>query len=283
MRTSVMTTTGFLHPGDMGATIAATCGGRRIWASAGRSAASAARAEAAGLTDAGSLTALVERCDTIVSVCPPDRALAVATDVAALGFDGLYIDANAVSPATATEIGARFARFVDGGIVGPPARRAGSTRMYLSGDEASTIATRWDGSLLEVRPIDGGPGAASAVKMCFAAWGKHNQALLLAINAVAQAYGVTGALHAEWAVSRPDHPNRSEAAARHASPKAWRFEGEMHEIADTFAAAGLPPDMFRGAAEIYRRMAGFKATDPPPDLATVVGELLRSDRSAGGT
>jgi hypothetical protein len=126
-----------------------------------------------------------------------------------------------------------------------------------------------------VRPIAGGVGAASALKMCFAAWGKHNQALLLAINAVAQAFGVTEALHSEWSVSRPDHPARSEAAARQTSHKAWRFEGEMHEIAATFEAAGLPPDMFTGAAEIYRRMAVFKDADPAPDLATVVAEIRR--------
>jgi 3-hydroxyisobutyrate dehydrogenase-like beta-hydroxyacid dehydrogenase len=278
-----MTTTGFLHPGEMGVTVAAACSATRIWASEGRSPATRTRAESAGLTDVTTLAALVERADTIVSVCPPAEAPAVAATVAALGFDGVYVDANAVSPATTARIAARFDRFVDGGIVGPPAQQAGSTRMYLSGDEAAALAERWNGSILEVRAIRGGVGAASALKMCFAAWGKHNQALLLAINAVAEAYGVTAALHSEWAVSRPDHPARSEAAARQTSRKAWRFEGEMHEIADTFAAAGLPPDMFVGAAEIYRRMAGFKDADPPPDLAAVLTELLRAGRSDGGT
>ena len=40
---------------------------------------------------------LAERCDTIVSVCPPGDAVAVAEQVAATGFDGLYLDANAVA------------------------------------------------------------------------------------------------------------------------------------------------------------------------------------------
>ncbi|MCK7519679.1 MAG: DUF1932 domain-containing protein [Ignavibacteriales bacterium] len=40
--------------------------------------------------------------------------------------------------------------------------------------------------------------------------------------------------------------------------KAWRFEGEMHEIASTFEGAGLPDGFHEAAAEIYHRMAGFK-------------------------
>ncbi len=123
-----------------------------------------------------------------------------------------------------------------------------------------------------MRAIDGGIGAASAVKMLFAGWGKHNAALMLAINAVAEAYGVTDAIRAEWAVSRPDFVSQSESAARGTGPKAWRFEGEMHEIAATFEAAGLPPEFHRGAAEVFRRLASFK--DGGADLDRVVATLL---------
>ena len=269
-----MTTTGFLHPGAMGSTIGANCAGARFWVSAGRSAASAARADDAGLSDAGSLDALVDACDTIVSVCPPDRAVAVAHAVASTGFDGVYVDANAVSPATTAEIGALFDRYVDGGIVGPPAVRAGTTRMYLSGDEAAQVADRWSGSALDVRPIDGGVGAASAVKMLFAGWTKGTSALLLALNAAADTYGVAETLHDEWSTSIPDLPGRSQRTAPGTALKAWRFEGEMHEIATTLEAAGLPPEFHQAAGEIYRRMARFRDADPPPELDDVVAALL---------
>lgn len=256
----------------MGATIAANCSGSRFWCSDGRSAATRARAEAAGLAATTSLSELAERCDTIVSVCPPAEALAVAEQVAATGYDGIYLDANAIAPATTLRIGELFARYVDGGIVGPPATAADTTRFYLSGADADAVADRWDGSLLDVRAIPGGVGAASAVKMLFAGWGKHNAALMLAINAVAEAHGVTDAIRDEWAVSRPDFVSRSEAAARGTGPKAWRFEGEMHEIAATFEAVGLPPEFHRGAAEVFRRMAQFK--DGGADLDRVVAALL---------
>ena len=177
--------TGILHPGAMGHSIGATCAGRVIWASEGRSSATKERATAAGLDDVGTLTALTATADVVVSVCPPGAALDQATDVAQTGFDGIYVDANAVAPATARSIAERFDAFVDGGIVGPPAHRPGTTRLYLSGDHAGDVAARWDGSALETRLVAGGPGAASAVKMCFAGWTKGTSALLLAIRAVA--------------------------------------------------------------------------------------------------
>ena len=70
--------TGFLHPGAMGASLAAACRGVRLWCSDGRSDASRARALAAGLEDLGSLEALVHRCDVVISVCPPAEAVSVA-------------------------------------------------------------------------------------------------------------------------------------------------------------------------------------------------------------
>ena len=269
-----MTATGFLHPGAMGASIAANCGGSRFWCSDGRSAATRARAEAAGLVATTSLVELAERCDTIVSICPPAAAVTVAEQIAATGFDGLYLDANAVAPATSARIGASFTRYVDGGIIGPPVTTSGTTRLYLSGDESQAVSERWAGSLLDVRAIDGGVGAASAVKMLFAGWGKHNAALMFAINAAAEAYGVTDAIRAEWNISRPEFISQSEAAGHGTAPKAWRFEGEMHEIAATFEAAGLPPEFHLGAAEVFRRLARFKDGASSTDLDEIVGALL---------
>lgn len=269
-----MTATGFLHPGAMGSTIAAACSGDTWWVSTDRSVASRERADAAGLRDAGSLAELVERCDTIVSVCPPAEALSVAHSVAALDFDGIFVDANAVSPMTAREIGELFERFVDGGIIGPPATQPGTTRLYLSGDEASSVAERWAGSVLDAHVVDGGVGAASALKMLFAGWTKGTTALLLALNAAAHHHGVTDALNDEWSTSLPDLPSRSARSAERTSLKAWRFEGEMREIAATLEAAGLPGEFHRAAADVYAKMAAFKDADPAPDLDAVVSSLL---------
>ena len=277
-----MATIGLLHPGDMGSMVGACAvagGSRVLWASEGRSAGTRDRAAAAGLEDAGRLAAVVAGSDVVVSVCPPHAALDLARAVAALRFSGLFVDANAVSPVTAREIGAAAeaggAVFVDGGLIGPPPRTAGTTRLYLSGREAKRAAALFDGTRLEAIAVSDAPGAASALKMAYAAYTKGVSALLMGVRALAAAEGVDDALLAEWHRSQPDLPKRSESAARDNARKAWRFVGEMEEITATFEAAGLPGDFHEAAAEIYRRLAVYKDATTPPSMAELVGPLTR--------
>ncbi len=183
-------TIGVLNPGEMGSAVGAAlraAGHRVLWASAGRGPATAARAKADGLEDAGDVAAIARTAGTIVSVCPPHAALDLAREVAALRFRGAFIDGNAVSPATAREIGrlveAGGATFVDGGIIGPPPRKPSTSRLYLSGTAAPRAAALFQGGLLEAIVVDGPPGAASAVKVAYAAWTKGHAALLMAVRA----------------------------------------------------------------------------------------------------
>jgi len=264
---------GFLHPGAMGAELAATCLGERRWVSAGRSEATVRRAEAAGMTVCRSLEELVASCQIIISICPPDAACEVATTVADTGFSGIYVDANALAPGTARQIGDQFDRFVDGGIIGPPPTVAGTTRLYLSGAEAAAVAALWRDSLLEARIVDGGAGAASAVKVCFAAWTKGTSALLLAIRALAEGEGVTDAILGEWETSMPDLIARAEHTASAIGPKAWRFAGEMEQIAAAFAANDLPSGFHTAAAELFQALGEFKDRSPGPSLRAILAVL----------
>lgn len=249
-----MLTVGLLHPGEMGAALGAAlrAGGQTVlWASSGRSAATVERAARAGFEDARSVDELGRRSDTILCVCPPHAAVDVARSLQS--FAGVYVDANAVSPATARSIAGLVGRYVDGGIVGPPPHEPGSTRLYLSGAEAPLVAELFAGTIVEALVVSDDAGAASAVKMTFAAWTKGTSALLLAIRAVARAQGVEETLLGEWRTSLPHLPDQSVAAARSALAKGWRWVGEMNEIAETFAETGLPEGFHRAAAEIYRR------------------------------
>ena len=252
------TTIGVLHPGEMGAAVAAALrlrGHDVVWASEGRSAATAARASTAGLRDVGSAEAMAAACDVVISVCPPGAAAGVA--VAMGGFAGTYVDANAVSPTTARAIGAIVeaagATFVDGGIVGSPPREPGTTRLYLSGPSAAEVAALFAGTVLETPVVSERIGDASAVKMTYAAWTKGTAALVLAVRETARAEGVEEALVAEWARSLPDLADEHARAMRSAATKGWRWVAEMEEIAATFAATGQPDGFHRAAAEIYRR------------------------------
>jgi 3-hydroxyisobutyrate dehydrogenase-like beta-hydroxyacid dehydrogenase len=230
-----------------------TRGHQVLWASDGRSDQTARRALAAGLSDAGPARVVAERASVIISVCPPHAAVDVACSVA--GFGGMYVDANAVSPQTArrvceivTEGGARY---VDGGIIGPPPVSPGSTRLYLSGAPADEVRALFDGTVLDARIAGGGPWSASALKMAYASWTKGSAALLLAARELADAEGVANALDAEWELSQPGLADRHRAAERSAASKGWRWIAEMTEIAATMAAAGLPEGFHAAAAEMF--------------------------------
>jgi 3-hydroxyisobutyrate dehydrogenase-like beta-hydroxyacid dehydrogenase len=273
---------GLLHPGEMGAAVGACLTGRGymvLWVPEGRSPATAARAEAAGLTAAGSLADLVQRTAFVVAVCPPHAALDVARQVA--GFGGVYVDANAISPATAREVAgiveAGGAAFVDGGIIGPPPAAPGHTRLYLSGGRAPEIGRLFEGTAVQACLVDRDPtvGAASAVKMAYASWTKGSAALVLAARALARAEGVEDTLLAEWALSQPGLQDRSARAARSAAVKGWRWIGEMEQIAAAMAAAGLPEGFHEAAAEIYRRSRHAPAPTPEAVLGVLERETER--------
>jgi len=279
---------GVLHPGEMGAAVGGCLSQRGLtvlWASAGRSPATAARAAAAGMRDAGSAGELSSQADVILSVCPPHAALEVARSVS--GFRGIYVDANAVSPATTREVGeivtAGGASYVDGGIIGSPPRSPGDSRLYLSGLWAEEISHLFAGTPLDAQVIGDEIGQASAVKMAYAAWTKGTAALILAIRALAHAEGVEQALVAEWQQSQPALTSRPHAAARSALQKGWRWVAEMEEIAASMAAAGLPAGFHEAAADLYDRASHAEtsaarrpAAPEPPSSAfdTVMSALM---------
>lgn len=255
-----MKSVGVVHPGEMGAALARATqatGAEVSWVTAGRSPATSARAEALGLRAAGSLAEMAAHADLLVSICPPEAALAVAREVTATGFSGVYLDANAVSPATAERVGAVVeaagATYVDGGVIGGPDR----PHLYLSGRRAADVAEAFGPPARTTVLTDRGPTAASALKMAYAAWTKGTTALLLAVAAASRRLGVEEALRAEWEETQPGALSRLAASAGPAS-KAWRWVGEMEEIAGTLEAAGVPDGFHRAAAGVYRRLAGFK-------------------------
>ncbi len=257
-----------------------------LWASAGRSAQTAARARAAGLTDAGTARQVAAEASIIVSICPPHVALDVAWAVH--GFTGLYLDANAISPDSAREVAQLITgnggRYVDGGIIGQPPAPGTTTRLYLSGDQAPTVRALFEGSALEPIIVPGPAFGASAVKMAYAAWTKGSAALLLAARALAQAQGVEETLLSEWALSQPHLALQSERTAASGITKGWRWVGEMDEIAHAMAGAGLPDGFHQAAAEIFRRCPRLPVPVPAEEAAvTAVMKALTGGASSAPT
>lgn len=277
---------GILHPGAMGVSVAAAAarsGNEVYWISEGRSQKTRERAAKHGLRDAGTLAMLCTTCNVILSICPPHAAEDVANAVTANHFRGIYLDANAISPQRAIDIGERMTAagidFVDGGIIGSPAWKPGETWLYLSGLRAGEIAACFVAGPVETQVIGNEIGRASALKMSYSAWTKGTTALLAAILTAAEQYNVRNELYEQWNRDYPKLVQEAEQHTRRVTAKAWRFAGEMEEIAATFEHVGLPGGFHQAAAEIYRRIAFMKELDMPP-LDEVLEAISAKDKKA---
>ena len=248
-----MATVGMLHPGAMGSAVGAALvgvGHEVIWCRDGRSSATAARADAAGLRAVDWLAALAGDAAVIISLCPPAAAFDVAASVAAAGFRGTYVDANAISPGRARDLPVGHATLVDGSVIGPPS----APRLHLSGPGAAGVAALFDGSPVAAEVLGPDVGTASALKMAYAAWSKGSIALGALAQALARASVVEDALIREWEHGGRARPITSGALLR-AAGAGWRWSGEMEEIAAACREVGLPADTFLGFAEVYERWA----------------------------
>ena len=275
---------GFLHPGVMGISLAATAqntGHTAYWVSEGRSPDTYERAAKNSLVETQTIEELCDRCSVIICVCPPHAATEVAEQVLTCSFKGIYADVNAISPQRAKHIGQLMndagVEFVDGGIIGGPAWKPDTTWLYLSGRAADQVAACFAGGPLATEVIGDDIGKASALKMCFAANTKGTTALLCAIVAAAEEMGVRKELEKQWSRHGSEYAQNTLASISRVTAKAWRFSGEMEEIASTLEAAGLPSGFHLAACDIYQRIAKFKGADPTPPVEDVLDALLNPD------
>jgi L-threonate 2-dehydrogenase len=257
-------TVAVIAPGMMGSAVAKrlTASGVVVWTSlAGRSAATVARARAAGMTDA--TDAQLVQADFVLSIVPPGEAQALAERLAPAMRDAkrkpIYVDCNAVSPGTVLRIEnvvrETGASFVDGGIIGPPPDLDSSrTRIYLSGADAGKVAALQQYGLST--PVQPGPvGAASAMTMSYAGITKGFTALGAAMMLAATRAGSADALVAEMKVSQPVLLKWLTTQMPRMHSKAYRWVAEMEEIA-AFVGEDQPGSGFySAAARLYERIA----------------------------
>src|SRR5207237_1633431 len=163
--------------------------------------------------------------------------------------------------------------FVDGGIIGLPAWRPGTTCLYLAGPRAAEVAACFSAGPLDTKVMGTTIGKASALKMCYAANTKGTVALLAAIVAAAERLGVREELFAQWKHDDAALPEQVQKRIQANTSKAWRFVAEMEEISKTFSDAGVPGEFNAAAAKIYRRLARFKESNTPPTLEDILNAL----------
>jgi 3-hydroxyisobutyrate dehydrogenase-like beta-hydroxyacid dehydrogenase len=268
-------TVGIMAPGEMGHAVGRVLhlGGLRvITCLQGRSVRTAARAAAAGIEAVADDAALVREADVLLAIVAPAHARAVAERMAAAvcatGTDLLYADCNAIAPRTslafASLLLAAGARYVDAGIIGgPPAPGGQGPRVYVSGPDATDMLQLREYGL-DIRMAGTEIGQASGLKLCYAMLSKGLTALATEALVAGHALGLHEALQAELQDSQRDIVARIDRALRGMPAKAWRWVGEMEEIAAMFRDVGLLPELPEGAAALYRFVS---QTTPDPDAA----------------
>lgn len=253
-----------IAPGMMGSAVAArlTQAGLTVRTLLdGRSLATLARAKAAGMTSA--TLDDIAAADLILSIVPPGQAMILAETLAPAMRQAqrkpIYVDCNAVSPDTVLRIESVVretgARFVDGGIIGPPPDPDSSkTRIYVSGPDAAAVTVLESHGLS--MPIQPGPvGAASAMKMSYAGITKGFTALAATMMLAATRAGTADALIAEMTVSQPALLKWLLDQMPKMHSKAYRWVAEMQEIA-AFVGEGSPgTDFYHAAAALYKDIA----------------------------
>jgi 3-hydroxyisobutyrate dehydrogenase-like beta-hydroxyacid dehydrogenase len=275
------TTVAIIAQGAMGAGTAArlTSNGVDVvtWLE-GRSSASRVRAEKAGMR--GVDLAGIAAADIILSIVPPSDALALAEQLAptlkASKSKPLYADMNAVSSGKVEEVAAVIAptgcAFSDGGIIGPPPRPdTRNTVYFFSAIPAERVAPLAKGGL-EVKMVNGPIGAASALKMSYAAIGKGLTALASASILMADRYGAKEALLEELQRSQPNILKGISWSVPDMFVKAYRFVGEMEEIAEQSGRKSSAA-IYNGIADLYREIAADQ--EGPKRDVTVLDQFFK--------
>ena len=269
-------TVAILSPGDMGHSVGRALnnhGKQVITFLEGRSMRTRELAEQANIRDVPSMQDLVSQADLILSILVPSKAVEVSLQVAealsSTGRDIAFADCNAVSPqnvvAISNNISSAGGRFIDASIIGgPPMRNSLPPRFYVSGQHSGIMDDlACDG--IEICPLGDDIGRASAIKMCYAALTKGTQALQLALMIVAEAYGLADELASEFKFSQNEVYRRMESGLPSIPSKAYRWIGEMEEIAATFQAVGVTSFFHKGAGEIYKLLSETQLAKETPE------------------
>jgi 3-hydroxyisobutyrate dehydrogenase-like beta-hydroxyacid dehydrogenase len=257
-----------------------------LWCPTDRSDATVKRADAAGLRPIDALGDLLDRANVVLSVCPPATAEDVARSVAAHRYSGVYVDANAISPARMGRVHQALhdagAQVVDGAIIGPPPGDGASARLYLAGPERAVtdIATLFTGTAVEAVPLGTTIGTASGLKMAYASYQKASRTLAGVAHALAADLDVTEHLLDE-ARRNAGSPLADLEYLPSVAARAWRWAPEMLEVAETLRAAGLPPEQAEAAAATLGRWTSGK--DHQQSMEKTLSDLHGPSAGQGST
>lgn len=266
---------GILSPGDMGHAVGRVLvvhGVKVLTCLEGRSKRTYELARKAGIKAVPTYKKLVHDADFILSILVPDQAknaaVLVSQALEETGEQVVYVDCNAIAPATAREIGEIIvnagSRFIDAGIIGSPPTQKNFTRFYASGAHAEEFEKLKEFGL-NIHVVGQEIGQASGLKMTYAALTKGTFALSIELLVAAWQMGLYEALIGEFQLSQAERYAWLSRSLQRVPSKSRRWVGEMEEIAKTFRNLGLTPKIFEGAADIYRFLGKTSLANEMPE------------------
>ena len=282
-----ITNVGIMSPGEMGAAIGRSLlskGYTVVAALNGRSERTRTLAGESGIGNVGSIDQLVRQCDVILSILAPSAAVVAAQQVSAAmratAARPLLVDCNSIAPQTARKaadcVSAAGGKFIDAALIGMPPGGGTVTRMYVSGpDSAELRALETDH--VEIRVLGTEPGLASALRICYSAFGEGLAAVAAELLVAAERFGVEQPLRAELLETRGTAYEWFMRVLPCFVPRAQRSIREMEEVALAFEAVGLSPKPFQGIGDVYRWISDVQAAKPPAPPGEIESgrELIR--------
>ena len=290
-----------LYPGAVGKAIAdalAPFEQSFVTCLVGRSARTRENAKSASIRALDSMEEIVKHADLVISVVPPVAAHDVAQHFAMAlrrvsprgcggGHAPLFLDANSISPATATAIDATIAeaggRVVDGVFLGPAAPFNRLTTLLLSGAEAPAVAAIFSPAVA-VKVAGTAVGQASAVKMAMALLTKAQVALFAEL---ASASGKAACLDVTLEVIKQLYPGTMEFLERTLPTYPTHIHrriGEMREAESWLDGLSETGTMTRAATLVLERLSMAGLDKVEPKFSQVIDAIVeRQPLAAEGT
>jgi len=281
---------GLISPGDMGHAIGKVMvehGVDVITCLNGRSNRTKELAKLASIRDVGDDVTFVKESNIILSVLIPSNAHEVVDRmIEAVKIIHqqnpqqtipLFVELNPIAPETVKVFSEKLKQsnieLVDGCVIGLPPKptAAHKTKLYVSGPRAKEVEVLRDFGL-NIRYIGEDIGKASGLKMAYASFIKGVTALGTQAMVAAEAMGLSAELTQELQESQPLLLEKLNSAVPDMCPKAYRWHGELEEMASTYKNLGMTSKVYEGIADVFRFVE-----------STPLGKEVIEDRKIGKT
>ena len=218
---------------------------------------------------------------SVLSLVTADRALDVARDYAPMLDKGtLWFDMNSIAPQTkqaaAKSVEAAGGRYVDVALMAPVHPQKRAVPLLVSGPHSDAgLALLALLGFTNIRKVEGGVGAASAIKMIRSVMVKGLEALTTECVLAAEAAGVRDEVFASLNASWPgtDWTAKADYNLDRMIVHGERRAAEMEEVVATLDALGTGSAMARATAGRQREIGARKLL-PVAGLSAKIDAVL---------